>query len=206
MNKRSYNEFLKIMPVAKPSCKSHEILKKKISDLANIYEGYVAFLKEGGFVDESQYLSLLPGCLRANKDLKNTNVFFLCYPSFTAQAREAIRAVLENAKNVIGIFCAGEEELYTNRAADAFARVCAEFGGARARNLGVPLDGEAELLRKGLFNPLKADRYALTDKITLFEGIKLGRTDTDSNCTCQNLFSGIGNGQFVIVTAENVLL
>ena len=148
-----------------------EILKKKISDLANIYEGYLAFLEEGAFVDESQYLSLLPQCLRENEDLKNTNVFFLCYPSFTAQAREAIRAVLEKAKNVIGIFCAGEEELYTNRAMEAFKRVCEEFGGVKTRDLGIPLEGEAEVLRKGLFNPLRTDRYALTDKISLFEGM-----------------------------------
>ena len=38
-----------------------DMLKKKVSDLAAIYEGYTDFLREGGFVDESKYLSLLPG-------------------------------------------------------------------------------------------------------------------------------------------------
>ncbi len=146
-----------------------DILKKKVSDLALIYEGYAEFLKEGNFVDESKYLSLLPAKLREEGTLKDSNVFFLCYPSFTAQAKETIRAVCESAKNVVGVFCAGEEEIYTNRAADAFANVCREFGRLQSLQLGKPLKGEAEALRKGLFNPLKAPTCLTTDKIHLFE-------------------------------------
>ena len=56
---------------------SDDILKKKIADLALIYEGYDEFLKEGGFVDESKYLSLLPKRLREEGVLKGVNVFFL---------------------------------------------------------------------------------------------------------------------------------
>ncbi len=148
---------------------SDDILKKKVADLALIFEGYTQFLKEGGFVDESKYLSLLPDRIRADKTLKNVNVFFLCYPSFTAQARETIRAVCESAKNVIGVFYAGEEELYTNRAQEAFTRVCAEYGKVQTREFGKPLKGAAETLRKGLFNPLRAPRYETTDKIHIFE-------------------------------------
>ncbi len=148
---------------------SDDILKKKIADLALIYEGYTSFLKEGGFVDESKYLSLLPARIREGGALKNVNVFFLCYPSFTAQAKETVRAVCEQAKNVIGVFCAGEEELYTNRAADAFTSVCREYGKLHVREYGKPLKGGAEVLRKGLFNPLKAPRYETTEQIELFE-------------------------------------
>ncbi|MBO5457940.1 MAG: PD-(D/E)XK nuclease family protein [Clostridia bacterium] len=146
-----------------------DVLKKKISDLALVYEGYTAFLQESGFVDESKYLSLLPARIREDKALKHVNVFFLCYPSFTAQARETIRAVCESAANVIGVFYAGEEEVYTNRAAEAFCRVCAEFGKVQIRELGKPLQGDAEILRKGLFNPLKPPMSAFTDKIHIFE-------------------------------------
>ncbi len=148
---------------------SDDILKKKVSDLAIIYEGYAAFLAEGGFVDESKYLSLLPDAIRKSGSLKNVNVFFLCYPSFTAQARETIRAVCESAKNVIGVFYAGEEELYTNRAAEVFIRVCKEYGKLQIRELGKPLTGAAEVLRKGLFNPVRAPRYAFTEQIRAFE-------------------------------------
>ena len=147
-----------------------DILKKKISDLAEIYEAYTAFLREGGFVDESKYLTLLPQQLRKEGMLKGVNVFFLGYSSFTAQARETIRAVCETAANVIGIFCAGEEELYTNRAVDAFMRVCREYGKVQMRECGTPLEGEAERLRKGLFNPISMGEKQPAEHIFIFEG------------------------------------
>lgn len=146
-----------------------DTLKKKVVDLAAIYEGYTAFLRENGFVDESRYLALLPDKIRREGSLKGVNVFFLGYASFTAQAREAIRAVLETAANVIGIFCSGEEELYANRAAEAFAGVCREYGKLQVRDVGTPLDGDAEILRKGLFNPIRAAVKRETENIHLFE-------------------------------------
>ncbi|MBR2442386.1 MAG: exodeoxyribonuclease V subunit gamma [Clostridia bacterium] len=146
-----------------------DMLKKKVSDLALIYEGYLAFLQEGGFVDESKYLSLLPRRLRKEGLLKGVNVFFLCYNSFTAQARETVRAAIETAANVVGVFCAGEEELYTNRAYEIFARVCGEYGKVRILDKGTPLDGDAEILRKGLFNPVRAKNKKQTERIRLYE-------------------------------------
>jgi ATP-dependent helicase/nuclease subunit B len=144
-------------------------LKRKIADLALIYEGYHAFLQERGLLDESKYLTLLPQRIRKEGSLRGYNVFFLGYNAFTAQARETIRAALETADNVVGIFCGGEAELYTGSAANAFGRVCAEYGKYAVRKLGKPLEGEAELLRKGLFNPMRAKVKKKTDKITLFE-------------------------------------
>lgn len=144
-------------------------LKRKVSDLTLIYEGYTAFLNENGFLDESKYLTLLPERIRAEGCLRGYNVFFLCYNSFTAQAREVIRAALETADNVLGIFCAGEEALYTNGAVNAFKTACEGFGKLEVRNLGVQLDGEAEALRKGLFNPIRAKAKQKTDKIALYE-------------------------------------
>ena len=146
-----------------------DMLRKKVSDLAAIYEGYTRFLQEKGFVDESKYLSLLPQKIRKEGTLKGVNVFFLGYTSFTAQAREAIRAVVETAANVIGIFCCGEEEIYANRAADAFANVCREYGKLQVREVGTPLEGEAEILRKGLFNPVRSGAISVTKNIHLFE-------------------------------------
>ena len=146
-----------------------DMLKKKVADLAAIYEGYTAFLQENAFVDESKYLSLLPAKIRKENILKDTNVFFLCFNSFTAQAAQTIRAALETAKNVIGVFCADEEEIYTNGALQTFMRVCAEYGKVRVLELGKPLIGEAESLRKGLFNPEYKGKRMETDKIHIFE-------------------------------------
>lgn len=147
-----------------------DMLKDKVSDLAVIYERYVAFLRKNGYIDESRYLSLLPGCIRRDEKLKGANVFFLCYTSFTAQAAEAIRAAAETAENVVGIFCSGEEEIYTNRACRTFCEVCGEYGKVQVRSLGTPLSGEAEVLRTGLFNPEKLTGERLkTDRIGFFE-------------------------------------
>ncbi len=148
-----------------------DALRKKTSDLANIYEGYSSFLQEKGLLDESAYLSLLPKQILSGEHLKNTNVFFLGYASFTPQARAIVRAVCQRAKNVVGVFACGEEDLYSNRASETFVSVCNEFGKTRVLPLGTPLDGEAETLRKGLFNPDKqVGEKVKTDAIRIFEG------------------------------------
>ena len=144
-------------------------LKRKIADFALIYEGYRAALLERGFLDESKYLSLLPKSIREEGYLKGKNVFFLGFTSFTAQAKEIIRAAIETANNVVGIFCGDDKEIYTNRAFDTFKTVCREFGEPLIKDMGTPLEGEAEILRVGLFNPEKPEKRMQTDKIVLFE-------------------------------------
>ncbi len=146
-----------------------DALRKKIADLALIYEGYSQTLLSQGYLDESRYLTLLPEYIRGEKPLKGKNVFFLCYASFTAQAKETVRAALETAENVVGIFVGGDEEVYTNRAYESFLGVCKEFGGATVRDLGVPLEGEAEFLRKGLFNPERPQTPVESKQISIFE-------------------------------------
>ncbi|MBR2340998.1 MAG: PD-(D/E)XK nuclease family protein [Clostridia bacterium] len=150
------------------------VLRDKIDDLALIYREYSLFLSENGYLDESKYLALLPERIEKDSELKRSNVFFLCYTSFTAQAMKSVRAAVENAKNVIGIFCSGKEELYTNKARDTFRRVCAEYGEVKVFDLGTPIGGEAEILRKGLYDPdcLKGQATP-TDKITLYEASDL---------------------------------
>ncbi len=146
-----------------------DVLKRKIADLAEIYDGYATFLQENHYVDESRYLSLLPRRIREQGALKGKNVFFLCYDSFTAQAQETVRAALETAENVVGIFISGEEDLYANHAAETFQRVCSEYGKFTVRDLGVPLSSEGEILRCGLFNPQKSKEKTETENIYIFE-------------------------------------
>lgn len=147
-----------------------DTLKRKLSDLSLIYEKYTEFLETSGYVDESKYMSLLPDCIKNDESIKNTNVFFLCYSAFTPRAMQAVRAVLENAKNVIGIFFAGEEDIYTNSALRSFLRISNEYDAVEEHNCGVPLLGEAEALRQGLFTPEALGKKRIkTDKIRIFE-------------------------------------
>ncbi len=147
-----------------------DVLKKKTMDLALIFEGYTEFLRSHGLFDESQYLSLLPSYIRQDETIKNSTVFFLGYTAFTPQAREIVRAVCESAKNVVGVFCHDKEDLYANKAAETFINVCSEYGKTQVLNKGKPLDGEAEILRKALFNPNKNTQAKIATKnIRMFE-------------------------------------
>ncbi len=147
-----------------------DTLKKKISDLAFIYEEYTNFLQRRELLDESKYLSLLPRKICEDKNVKESTVFFLCYTSFTAQALQTVHAVLQNAKNVVGIFVCGEEDIYTNSAFHAFSRVCGQYGKTKVLQLGEPLIGNAEMLRKSLYNPEKTTAERMkTDAVRVFE-------------------------------------
>ncbi len=147
-----------------------DILKSKIKDLALIYEGYVSFLQENGYVDASRYLALLPDTVRQDQGLKTANVFFFGYTAFTAQALHTVRAAAETAENVIGVFAGGNEEFYTNAAINAFYGALCEYGQPKIYDKGVPLGGEAEVLRAGLFDPEKLgdDKYP-TANVRTFE-------------------------------------
>lgn len=154
-------------------------LKRKLSDLSLIYSEYARFLERNGYMDESKYLSLLPSRMREDRNLQNKTVFFLCYHSFTAQALQTVRACMERAKNVIGVFCAGEEDIYCNQAVEAFSKVASEYGKVKLVDLGVAIGGEAEILRKSLFNPESfTNPRAKTEKIHIFEAEdKIGETE-----------------------------
>lgn len=145
------------------------MLKRKVSDIAAIYEGYKSFLETNKVLDESKYLALLPSKIAADKEMAKTNVFFLCYTSFTKQASETVLSAIKNAANVVGVFCGGEEEIYTNRAYNTFVSLCRMHTRENTIQRGAPLHGEAELLRKGLFNPIKCEKRTITDKIYLYE-------------------------------------
>ena len=151
-----------------------DMLKNKIADLADIYEEYVLFLQENGYVDESKYLALLPNALKNDKTLSGANIFFLGFTSFTAQAAKTLAAACEKAANVIGIFCAGKEEIYTGKAPSVFKRVCSEDGKTTVKEVfySVKQETEGEALRRGLFDPekLTGEKF-VTDRIHAFEGL-----------------------------------
>ena len=126
-------------------------LAGKLRDLALILEKYSAFLRERGLLDESGYLALLPEKLSSGA-VKEKNVVFFGFTSFTKQAAEGIRAAVRCARSVTGIFPAGEEAFYTNESVRVFRAACAEAGETAFSALPSTLAGEAEALRKGVFS------------------------------------------------------
>lgn len=149
------------------------LLKDKVKDIAVVYAEYKKFLRDNAYVDESGYLSLLPESLKEQKTFENANVYFLCYGSFTAQALKTVQTAFEKADNVTGIFCYGNEDFYTGFSRRAFLNMAKSCGvEVQSINQGTPLWGEAEILRKGLFNPLsfsKSHEKYRTNSIRLFE-------------------------------------
>lgn len=129
------------------------VLKDKVKDIAKIYAEYEAFLRENSYVDESGYLALLPKSLEETGALRGANVYFLCYGSFTAQAAKTLKTAFASAANVTGIFCYGKEEFYAGAGWKAYISAAKEYGGAQEVDAGVALQKEAEVLRKGIFNP-----------------------------------------------------
>lgn len=155
-----------------------DMLKNKMVDLALIYEKYDEFLRTEDFLDEGKYLTLLPECIKNTGGMSETNVFFLCYSSFTKQAKRTLAAAMDSAKNTVGVFLAGDEELYTNQAYGSFYELAKERKdkrgvAMRAVNMGMPLTGEAEALRKTLFSmealagDKNSDRLA-TDSVRIY--------------------------------------
>lgn len=131
------------------------LLRKKLEDLAFVCEEYESFLRENGYADENRYLSLLPESIRADFSLREANVVFLGFSSFTAQALDGVRAAAETGQNVLGLFPAGRGEIYSNQAATAFRRVCAEYGEIKVSQLKIPREqgAQADLLREKLYDP-----------------------------------------------------
>ncbi len=128
------------------------LLRLKLCDLALVFERYEAFLHERELLDENGYLALLPEKI-ASGALADTHVFFFAFPSFTAQAREGVRAAIAYAGGVTGIFIAGGEEWYTNEGARCMKHIAGEFGQTQSVMTGCSLEGDALELQRGLFLP-----------------------------------------------------
>lgn len=128
-----------------------EILAEKLKDIALVYREYLDFLS-GGYLDESGVLALLPSAMEKSEKVRGANVFFVGFSSFTKQAAAGIRAAIGSADAVTGIFVGGNEQIYTNEAALAFEKYCAECG---AKVEKIVLAGEscpaAEKLRASFF-------------------------------------------------------
>ena len=144
------------------------LLRLKLSDLAVLLEKYEAFLNERGLLDENGFLKLLPEKISSGA-LNGKHVFFFAFPSFTAQAREGVRAAIENAESVTGIFLSGEEELYTNEAKTAFVKIAEEYGEMKIIKTKNSLNADARIILEGIFSPeYLTDTKRNTKKIHAF--------------------------------------
>jgi len=149
---------------------AERILGAKLKDIALIYSEYEKYIYENGFGDQSSILSMLPEIIENDPEMPNTDVFLLGYQSFTAQAKDIVRALLKTAKSVTAIFTDGDNKfLYLGETAFAFKRLCDECKITVEESFEKSdVTEEGKIILNGMFNPYKrAARPIQTEKITL---------------------------------------
>ena len=154
---------------------SDGLLESKLADISLIYSLYEDYLKASGKTDRNKYLSTLPEVIKDSKKIKGSDVIFLGYQSFTRSSSECVRAAIEVAGDVYGLFIGGKEAIYTNEAVDAFEDIAREERRGSEKlereRVASTLACEAEILRKSLFNPESyfGNTSALTKKVKIYE-------------------------------------
>lgn len=152
------------------AAESGGVLGGKLHDLAIIYAAYESYLKDSGFMDRNGYLRQLPEVISSSPKIRGNAVVFLGFQSLTHMARECVRAAFGVAGDCYGLFIGGEEDFYVNESGAAFTAIAEEFGGAKVIKAGGNLNGDAEILRRRIFNPesfyLPPSR---TGNVTLFQ-------------------------------------
>ena len=138
-------------------------LQYKLMDLAFVHEAYLAYIQQNNLTDDNILMSLFPEALK-EADVADKHILFVGHTSFTKQGEYAIKASLQLAKKVSGIFIGGKENFYCNHAIDSFKNA---LTSVKEFSIESNLPNLAEHLRK---NITAIERQQLkTDKIHFFE-------------------------------------
>ncbi len=133
----------------------NRLLQRKIHDLQLLYGQYSQYLKDSGAVDRNTYLRRLPDVIRSSRKIKGADVVIFGFQAFTSSLSDSVRALLQTAENVYGIFIGGNEKKYVNEGWTTFLRLAGECGKAPStiERTPSPLIPAAEQLRKYVFEP-----------------------------------------------------
>lgn len=134
----------------------NSLLCRKLSDLELLYREYFAYLEENGVIDRNAYLRRLPDLIRNSKKIIGADVVILGFQAFTSSVKEVVKACLETADNVHGIFIGGNKSIgkYVNEAWATFEGLAIECGLPLNKTiLPSELCPAAEQLRKYVFEP-----------------------------------------------------
>ena len=127
-------------------------LTNKLKDIALIYGEYLSYLKQRGFVDRNDYISLMPSLIENDNELDGATVILVGFSSVTRQRYDVFKALNNKASEVYAFIVAGEEgEFYTN---ETYNRLLEIEPNATVTNTYANLSNELNALKKYLFNPL----------------------------------------------------
>ncbi|MBE5753965.1 MAG: hypothetical protein E7340_01335 [Clostridiales bacterium] len=104
------------------------VLKNKLTDIYKIYLQYEKYVKDNGFEDQSSLLSYLPDLIDNSAEIKGAEIFVVGFSSFTAQARDAVSALIKSAKQVTFILTEGDNPFsYVNETSNFVRTKCKEL-------------------------------------------------------------------------------
>lgn len=151
------------------------LLGDKLHDIALIYRRYNEYLDKIGRLDRNVYLRLLPPVIQQSPAILGADVIFLGFQAFTGTVLQCVRACMLTADNCCGLFVGGAPDIYANEAPaqfQALASECSALRPATMRTVTLPSDlsQEAEVIRKGLFEPASYFSEGIsTDRVHVFE-------------------------------------
>lgn len=147
------------------------ILKNKLSDIAEVFDGYEKFLAERQLEDQSSMLSYLPEIIKNDTSVRDADVYLVGFASWTKQARSVVEALLKTAKSVTAILTDGNNRmLFVGETAKAFRTICRGLG-AELEEKFVPsaYSKEGDVLKDNIFNPSAFGKERTeTDNVFLF--------------------------------------
>ena len=147
----------KITPeeVSFASEKASGVLKDKLIDISTVYSGYEKFVADNGFEDQSSALSYLPEIIKNSDEIGRANVFIVGFTSFTAQAREVIKELIEKAASVTAILSAGDNPLvFLNETSNFIKTHCSACGvTVLEKRIDSDYTAEGKIILDNIFNP-----------------------------------------------------
>ncbi len=130
-------------------------LQRKLHDLGLLYAKYSQYLKDTGAVDRNAYLRRLPEVIASSEKIIGADVVFLGFQAFTSAVAHCVRACMETADEVYGLFIGGSERKYVNEGWVTFKALAKKVYGEECAVERLPsgLRPEAEHMRKYVFEP-----------------------------------------------------
>lgn len=147
-------------------------LKNKLNDLYLIFKGYNDYLEKTGYLDSNGYLSSTPLVIKNDENIKGAQVILSGFNSLTKQRIDIIDALNEVTSDLSLVILANENsEIYTNEMLNTLKKL---YRDVEIISSNKPLNKEAEVIRKYLYNPnIFNDNFKATktENVKVFEAI-----------------------------------
>ncbi|MGN0812918.1 MAG: PD-(D/E)XK nuclease family protein [Candidatus Coproplasma sp.] len=161
------------------------LLSRKLSDLELLYREYFSYLNDNGVIDRNAYLRRLPDLIKSSDKIIGADVVILGFQAFTSSVKEVVKACLETAENVYGVFIGGNKNIgkYVNEAWADFEGLANECGIAVNKTiLPSSLCPAAEQLRRYVFEP-ESFHFAKAIEAEKGQVNLIEAVDEDDECT-----------------------